>query len=49
MIKCPFCHFENEDGALFCERCTSDLTADIERRPYEQAHPMENMTALISA
>lgn len=27
MIKCPFCHFENEDGALFCERCTSDLTA----------------------
>ncbi len=25
MIKCPFCHFENEDGALFCERCTSDL------------------------
>ena len=26
MIKCPFCHFENEDGALFCERCTSDLT-----------------------
>ena len=27
MIKCPFCHFDNEDGALFCERCTSDLTA----------------------
>jgi hypothetical protein len=27
MIKCPFCHFENEDGALFCERCTSDLAA----------------------
>lgn len=27
MIKCPFCHFENEDGALFCERCTSDLSA----------------------
>jgi pSer/pThr/pTyr-binding forkhead associated (FHA) protein len=26
MIKCPFCHFENEDGALFCERCTSDLS-----------------------
>ena len=26
MIKCPFCHFDNEDGALFCERCTSDLT-----------------------
>ncbi len=27
MIKCPFCHFENEDGALFCERCTSDLSS----------------------
>lgn len=27
MIKCPFCHFDNEDGALFCERCTSDLAA----------------------
>jgi len=26
MIKCPFCHFENEDGALFCEQCKSDLT-----------------------
>ena len=26
MIKCPFCHYDNEDGALFCERCTSDLT-----------------------
>lgn len=27
MIKCPFCHFENEDGALFCERCTSDVSS----------------------
>ena len=27
MIRCPFCHFDNEDGALFCERCTSDLSA----------------------
>ena len=26
MIVCPFCHFENEDGALFCEQCKSDLT-----------------------
>jgi hypothetical protein len=25
MVKCPFCHFENEDGALFCEQCKSDL------------------------
>ncbi len=26
MIICPFCHFKNEDGALFCEQCKSDLT-----------------------
>ena len=25
MLKCPFCSFENEDGALFCEQCKSDL------------------------
>lgn len=25
MIRCSFCHHDNEDGALFCERCTSDL------------------------
>jgi hypothetical protein len=26
MIKCPFCHFDNEDGALFCDQCKSDLS-----------------------
>jgi FHA domain len=25
MLKCPFCHYDNEDGALFCEQCKSDL------------------------
>ncbi len=25
MIICPFCHYNNEDGALFCEQCKSDL------------------------
>jgi hypothetical protein len=25
MVKCPFCQFNNEDGALFCEQCKSDL------------------------
>jgi hypothetical protein len=24
-MKCPFCQFDNEDGALFCEQCKSDL------------------------
>src|SRR5438874_8382377 len=27
MLKCPFCEFANEDGALFCEQCKSDLGA----------------------
>jgi hypothetical protein len=27
MIKCPICEFQNEDGALFCEQCKSDLAA----------------------
>ena len=27
MLKCPFCSFENEEGALFCEQCKSDLSA----------------------
>jgi hypothetical protein len=27
MLKCPFCGFANEDGALFCEQCKSDLSA----------------------
>jgi len=26
-MKCPICTFENEDGALFCEQCKSDLSA----------------------
>jgi hypothetical protein len=25
MIKCPVCQFDNEEGALFCEQCKSDL------------------------
>ena len=29
MVKCPFCQYENEDGALFCEQCKSDLGADV--------------------
>lgn len=27
MVKCPFCQYQNEDGALFCEQCKSDLSA----------------------
>jgi hypothetical protein len=33
MIKCPFCAFENEDGALFCEQCKSDLSGVVPLPP----------------
>jgi hypothetical protein len=33
MMKCPFCQFDNEDGALFCEQCKTDLGADATVRP----------------
>jgi hypothetical protein len=39
MIKCPFCHFENEEGALFCERCTSDLGAVASATPPKPVVP----------
>lgn len=36
MIKCPFCQFDNEDGALFCEQCKSDL-GGMEAAPVAEA------------
>jgi hypothetical protein len=38
MVKCPFCGFENEDGALFCEQCKSDL-GTVEPVPPTQPIP----------
>src|SRR4051812_8107842 len=38
MVKCPFCHYDNEDGALFCEQCKSDL-AGVE--PAMTTQPIE--------
>jgi hypothetical protein len=26
VVKCPFCGFANEEGALFCEQCKSDVS-----------------------
>jgi FHA domain len=26
VVKCPFCGFGNEEGALFCEQCKSDVS-----------------------
>ncbi len=28
MVRCPFCQYENEEGALYCEQCKSDLASD---------------------
>jgi hypothetical protein len=38
MLKCPFCGFDNEDGALFCEQCKSDL-GGVEPVPAAPAVP----------
>ena len=41
-IKCPFCHTNNEDGALFCDLCKSDLSNVAAQAPPE-AMPAEAM------
>ena len=43
MVQCPFCHYNNEDGALFCEQCKSDLagvaaTVEARRRRIGRGH-----------
>ena len=40
MMKCPFCHFDNEDGALFCEQCKSDLAGVESAPPVHSAQPV---------
>jgi hypothetical protein len=40
MLKCPFCHFDNEEGALFCEQCKSDLAGAV-AAPVAHAEPVE--------
>jgi hypothetical protein len=41
MLKCPFCHFDNEEGGLFCEQCKSDLTGVVSSAPAAHAEPVE--------
>ena len=40
MVKCPFCNFENEDGALFCEQCKSDLSGVEPGKPAPAGEPI---------
>jgi hypothetical protein len=46
MLKCPFCGFGNEDGALFCEQCKSDLSAVA---PAAAAPPMAQVIEPVQA
>ena len=39
MVKCPFCSFANEDGALFCEQCKSDISSVAPVAAAPAAHP----------
>jgi hypothetical protein len=40
MMKCPFCHYDNEEGALFCEQCKSDLAGVENASPVHSSHPV---------
>jgi hypothetical protein len=42
MLKCPFCNFDNEEGALFCEQCKSDLSG-VEPAPTAPAVPVAHV------
>lgn len=51
MIKCPFCQYDNEEGALFCEQCKSDLGVleSTERAPVAvPSHEEEAMEPPVS-
>jgi hypothetical protein len=39
MVKCPFCGFDNEEGALFCEQCKSDLAGVPAADPFAAPPP----------
>jgi hypothetical protein len=43
MSECPHCHFLNEDGAVFCEQCKSDLA--VEGSAAAPAEPAPEPTA----
>jgi hypothetical protein len=42
MLKCPFCNFDNEEGALFCEQCKSDLSG-VEPAPASPPVPVAHV------
>jgi hypothetical protein len=48
MLRCPFCHYDNEDGALFCEQCKSDL-AGMEQPAVPVATPIVESVQVVEA
>jgi len=46
MIKCPFCQYDNEEGALFCEQCKSDLGVLEATEPAPAAVPSQEEEAM---
>jgi hypothetical protein len=38
VVKCPFCGFANEEGALFCEQCKSDIS-NVAPTPHTPSGP----------
>ena len=47
MMRCPFCGFDNEDGALFCEQCKSDLSAVPAAPPPAPAVPVAQVVEAV--
>ncbi|MCS6977373.1 MAG: FHA domain-containing protein [Gemmatales bacterium] len=43
MVKCPYCSFMNEDGALYCDQCKSDLAVPAD---LPQASPLTEPIAV---
>jgi hypothetical protein len=48
MLQCPFCHFKNEDGSLYCEQCKSDLSM-IPAAPPEDPDPRGSGSTVANA
>lgn len=49
MVKCPFCGFGNEEGALFCEQCKSDISGVMPAAPAPEEVPVAVVEALPEA
>jgi FHA domain len=44
-MKCPFCGFSNEEGAMFCEQCKSDMSTAAPPSPADPTPMPESLPA----